>query len=124
MRSNRSTDSRLQITSTTVASSGVGGTASERDMLCTKLRSADGCPHHIQWFTTDEHIARLAQSEGVDLALSKLGVRLELVAESITRALALKRGKRDSKESITRRSRHSVKGSYGQFDRRVRQHSI
>ena len=74
--------------------------------------------------SSDEHIARLAQSEGVDLALSKLGVRLELVAESITRALALKRGKRDSKESITRRSRHSVKGSYGQFDRRVRQHSI
>ena len=67
---------------------------------------ADGCPHHLRWWTSDEHIARLAQSEGVDLALSKLGVRLELVAESITRALALKRGKRDSKESITRRSRH------------------
>ena len=38
--------SATMVTSSVFARSGVDGTASERDMLCTRLRSTDGCPHH------------------------------------------------------------------------------
>ena len=38
---------------------------------------ADGCPHHIQWFTTDEHIARLTQ---LDMNLVRLPLAAPLVA--------------------------------------------
>jgi len=38
---------------------------------------ADGCPHHLRWFTADEHVARLVQ---LDMNLVRLPLSAPLVA--------------------------------------------